>query len=283
MPPVTGNKPLTFESVSPRVTVAIGPVQGDRAASNSTIIVGDEATLVADTMVSPQLMRQAKERAEELGGRSVAYVFNTHGDPDHLLGNGLFEDAVVVAHRSVAELLADPQRRQAYQDRLENADGFKLRPPDETFEDRHEFELGGISAEATYVGPAHSVGDSILWLPEERVLVAADVVFNGLFPLIRDDVARWMAALTMALELDPAVVVPGHGPVGDADTLRWQRDLLSAIESVVKERYAAGVPLESAKGSAVPSDFATLPLAADRWPGAVSGVYATLDEVSSSA
>src|SRR5680860_167435 len=198
MTPVTDSRPLTLERVSPRVIVALGPVEAGRAASNATVVVGDDATLVADTMVSPQLMRPVKAEAERLGGRPVRYVFNTHGDPDHLLGNVLFDEAVVIAHEAVADILSDAERRRSYQDRLGPDSEFTLRAPDQTFAKTHELDLGGVIAKATYVGPAHSVADSLLWLAEERVLVAADVVFNGLFPLIRDDLANWMAALTLA-------------------------------------------------------------------------------------
>ena len=282
MTPVEETKPLTFERVSPRVTVALGAVEAGRAASNVTIVVGDTATMVVDTTVSPALMAPIKERAERLGGRAVDYVVNSHGDPDHLLGNALFEGAVVVAHRSVARLLADPERLRAYRDRLGSDRTHDVRGPDVTFDGTHELDLGGVTAKITYVGPAHSIADSILWLEEESVLVAADVVFNGLFPLIREDLENWSAALTSGLELEPVAVVPGHGPVGDTATLRWQRDLLLDIERAVKDQYAAGVPLEAAKRSPVPPALATLPLASERWPGAVAGVYRVLDGVSGS-
>ena len=281
MTPVTESKPLTFERVSPRVTVALGAVEGERAASNATIVVGDAATLVVDTMVSPGHIAPVKEEAERLGGRPVDYVLNSHGDPDHMLGNALFDGAVVVAHRSVAKLLEDPERLAAYQARLASDEQF-VRGPDIAFDTTHELDLGGVTVKITYVGPAHSVADSLAWVEEERVLIAADTVFNGLFPLIREDLKNWSAALTLGSELEPDAVIPGHGPVGDRETLRWQRELLSDIERAVKEQYAAGVPLEAAKGSAVPPAFARLPLARERWPGAVEGVYRVLDDVSAS-
>lgn len=281
--PISEDKPATFVRVSPRVTVALGAVENQRAASNASLVFGDEATLVVDTTVAPTLARAVRLEAERLGGRPVSHVINSHGDPDHVLGNSEFPDATVVAHRTVAELFDDPQKRSAYQERLDRFGEGRVRAPDTTFEKDHEIDLGGLRALITYVGPAHSVGDSLVWLPEERVLIAADTVFNGLFPLLRDDLKNWSAALTMAIELDPLVVVPGHGPVGDIATLRWQRDLLDEIHESVKAQFAAAVPLEVAKESEPPAFVANLPLAQERWPGAVACVYRVLSDESSSA
>jgi len=271
--PLPADEPTTFKRVSARVCVAVGAVEGERAASNSTILLGDEATMVVDTTVAPSLARVVKAEAERLGGRGVAYVLNTHGDPDHLLGNSEFPDAQVVAQRRVAELLANPSTLAAYQKRLDALGEGSVRTPDRTFDREMTIPLGGLSVVVTYVGPAHSVADSLVWLPEERVLIAADVVFNGLFPLVRDDLANWKAALAMALDLKPLVVIPGHGPVGDAATLNWQLELLERIEARIKEQIAAGAPLATTQESGVPQDFANLPLAKERWPAAVSCVY----------
>lgn len=270
---------VRFERVSSRVVVALGPVDGERMGSNSTIVIGSESTLVVDTMVSPVLMAPVKAEAELLGGRPVTYVYNTHGDPDHLLGNGLFSQARVIAHAKVAGLLREPERRAAYEKRLAVAGDGQVRGPDITFEDGYELDLGGLSVHAKYVGPAHSVADTVLWLPEERTYLAADTVFNGLFPLVRDDLANWFAALTHGSELAPRVVVPGHGPVGDAGTLAWQRDVLETLHDVVRGMYGGGVPVEEAVKEPVP-EVLNLPLAAERWPGAVRGIYHVLDNAS---
>ncbi len=270
---------IRFDRISDRLVVALGPRDGERAGSNSTIVLGDDATLVVDTMVSPALMLPVKAEAELLGGRPVAYVFNTHGDPDHLLGNGLFHQAQVVAHAKVAELLADQGRREAYEKRLAGANDAPLRPPDITFDDTYHLDLGGVSVKATYVGPAHSVADTVVWLEEQSAFIAADTVFNGLFPLIREDLKNWFAALAHGTELRPRVIVPGHGPVGYAGTLERQRELLERIHDAVRDLYSGGVPIDEAVDAPVPESL-RLPLAAERWPGAVRGIYHVLDQAS---
>jgi cyclase len=258
--PLSGDRPLTLERVSDRVTVGLGPVQGDRAMSNSTVVAGGLVTMVVDTMISPELVAPVAAAAVGLGGRPVGLVLNTHGDPDHVGGNGAFPEARVVAHRLVAEL------GKAH--------------VDEPFEESWATDLGDLPVEVTYVGPAHSDADSFAWLPTEGVAITGDVVFNGLFPLIRDDVERWLSALDRLRQLEPQVVVPGHGPLGDARTIAWQRALIEDVYETVRNRYTAGVPVEEAAEEGPPERLARLPRAAERWPGAVRGVYLVLNALS---
>ena len=261
-----------FVRISERLVTALGPVDGERVGSNSTIVLGEAATLVVDTMISPALMQPVKLEAERLGGRPVRYVYNTHGDPDHLLVNGLFGGAEVIAQRRVTELLAEPERRKNYEQLLEGT-GVPLKDPTITFNDRLDVNLGGLTVRAKYVGPAHSAADTVAWLPEERAFFSGDTVFNGLFPLVRDVVGNWLAALAYGVALEPAVVIPGHGPVGDANLLTWQRSVLERIHGAVLELRDSGTPLERAAESPVPEGL-RLPLAGARWPAAVRAIYA---------
>lgn len=274
-------------AVSQRVAVALGPLRAGRALANTTLVAGEHATAVIDTMMAPSLLLGARDAALELGrGRDVGYVINTHGDPDHLLGNGLFAGATVVAHARVTDLLDTPEVRERYQQMLSHQAEGETRPevlaalrivePDVTFEREATVRLGGVDIRLEYVGPAHSVADSIAWIEEERLLVTADIVFNGVFPLVRDDLDNWFAGLERAVSLQPAVVVPGHGEIGGPELLERQIEVLAAVRESVKELYAGGVSVEAAAAQPVPADLRGLPLAEERWPGAVRGIYGVL-------
>ncbi len=273
--------------VSRRIAVAQGPVSSGRPLANTTIVCGDLATAVIDTMISPAMAIPVLVTADELGGgRGVRYVINTHGDPDHLLGNGLFAGATVVAHARVADLLDTPEVRERYQQMLSRQTEGETRPevlsalrivePNVTFEREATVRLGGVDIRLEYVGPAHSVADSIAWIEEERLLVTADIVFNGIFPLVRDDLDNWFAGLERAVGLQPAVVVPGHGEIGGPELLERQIEVLAAVRESVKELYAGGVSVEAAAAQPVPAGLRSLPLAEERWPGAVRGIYGVL-------
>src|SRR5690606_25517589 len=138
-----------LQRVTERVLVGLGPVPGARPLRTSTVVAGAEATMVVDTMSSAVRVEPVRAAAVELGSRPVAWVLNTHGDRDHLGGNGAFEGARVAAHRSVAE--------------------HGLTRVDEPFDEAWETDLGGLLVQVSYVGPAHSEGDSFAWLPDEGV------------------------------------------------------------------------------------------------------------------
>lgn len=274
--------------LSQRVAVALGPLRSGRALANATVIAGEKATAVIDTMISPAMALPVRDAAAELGGgRGVAYVINTHGDPDHLLGNALFEGALVVAQARVAEVLARPEVRERYQQMLQGqAEGeerrdvlaaLRLKEPDIEFERELTVRLGALSARLHYVGPAHSVADSIVWVEEERLLVAADIVFNDCFPLVRDDLDNCFAGLELAASFAPEQVVPGHGEVGGPELLERQTAVLSEVREAVKGLYTSGMSLDVAASTPVPVALASLPLADERWPNAVKGIYGVLE------
>jgi len=170
-------------------------------------------------------------------------VINTHEDADHVWGNQLFEGAEIIAHRSVPERMkhvANPQESQkllhgvknflfrtvlrlahpgivaAGQQLLEdyNFDGIELVLPTTLFDTRYELNLDGTEVHLIYVGPCHQVGDTIIHVPKERVVFAGDVLFRQCTPMgWTGSYENWFRCLDLITELDPEVIVAGHGPL----------------------------------------------------------------------
>jgi cyclase len=197
------------------------------AASNAGIVVGEDATLLVDCRLTPALGRDLVERARELaGGRPLAYLVNTHHHGDHCFGNEACGDAVVISSKPTrvamklcwddeAEMLAALRPHQAEEYR-----GARRRLPDVCIDSGATIELGGCEARLEVVGPAHTEGDTVVWIPVERVLYVGDLVFHGHWPMVAEaDVPRWIGLLGRLAERDPAVVVPGHGPPGGVELL----------------------------------------------------------------
>jgi glyoxylase-like metal-dependent hydrolase (beta-lactamase superfamily II) len=169
-------------------------------------------------------------------------VINTHEDGDHVWGKQLFEGAEIIAHRTVKELMpkvADPRETQHL---VKAADGFlmqvplkvlqpgalavarqlredydfegiRLVLPTTVFEERHVLDLEGTEVRLIYVGPCHQVGDTIIHVPEEKVVFAGDVIFRECTPMgWNGTYAKWLPVLDFIISLDPDVIVPGHGP-----------------------------------------------------------------------
>ena len=94
-------------------------------------------------------------------------------------------------------------------------------------------------------GPSHSPQDAVLWLKGSATLIAGDLCSNGVTPMVMDgDVKGWIEALDRLLELEPAVVVPGHGPVGTAAELRDLRTYLCRLRDTARTAVSADLDLE---------------------------------------
>ncbi len=219
---------------------------GRLGESNAGLIVGGEAALLIDTLWDLDLTRRMLTDAGALGAPTPGIVFNTHSDGDHVWGNQLLAGARIVSTASAKRLMAldTPKdlRRLQRLGRLLPGLGGELTPfdwseveltlPDETFEGRLVLTLGGREVELIEVGPAHTEGDAVAWLPDASVCFAADVLFIGGTPITwAGPVSAWLAALDRIRALGADTYVPGHGPVcgqAEVDLLRqyleWVRD-----------------------------------------------------------
>ena len=172
-------------------------------------------------------------------GAPIGQLFNTHGDGDHWYGNGLLPAAapITASEPAIAQMRAEPpslltrmgpvasaagllgrvpmmpgaarmRGLGAFNDLLSHYEfkGIDPRVPDRSFADSTELDVGGRRVELTFVGPAHTVGDSIAWLPDARICFAGDILFNGVMPIMwAGPVGNWIAALDL---------IEGHEPAG---------------------------------------------------------------------
>ena len=127
--------------------------------------------------------------------------------------------------------------------------GIELVPPGRTFDDQLTLDVGGKTVELIEVGPAHTRGDVMVHLPEERVLFAGDVLFIGGHPILWEGpVGNWIRALEQILDMDPEVIVPGHGPITDTHGVARLKDYFVALSAEVEKRFEAGMgPVEMAR------------------------------------
>ncbi|MBJ7348203.1 MAG: MBL fold metallo-hydrolase, partial [Thermoleophilaceae bacterium] len=141
--------------------------------------------------------------------------------------------------------------------------GITLTPPTREFEGHLDLTIGGRAVQLIEVGPAHTAGDLVVWVPDVRTCFTADVLFNGETPIMwAGPASNWIAALDTVIALDPAVVVPGHGPVGTVDDLRVMRDYFSWVKRVATPLLEAGQsPSQAATTMLTSAEFAESPWA----------------------
>jgi glyoxylase-like metal-dependent hydrolase (beta-lactamase superfamily II) len=117
--------------------------------------------------------------------------------------------------------------------------------------------VGTKSVELIEVGPAHTGGDAIAWVPADRTVFTGDILFINGHPIVwAGPIGNWIDACNMIIGLDAEIIVPGHGPVTDKDGVARVRDYLTYIRDEAKSRYDAGMkPFEAARSIAL-DDFA---------------------------
>jgi len=122
--------------------------------------------------------------------------------------------------------------------------GVEVTPPTQEFEDELTLTVGGREVRLIEVGPAHTPGDSIVHVPDARVVFAADVLFVDVAPVMwAGPTAGWIAALERILALEADAIVPGHGPVSDRSEVEALRDYLAWVDREAGIRLAAGAPV----------------------------------------
>ena len=242
---------------------------GSWGETNIGLVCGDGASLLVDTPWDHRLTLSMLEAFRpELEKAPVAIVFNTHADPDHWWGNADLPSAEVVASDATASAMRhEPTPRQLQSMRQLSQVGGRLpgragrggryvgemlapfafeevtlRFADRTFTDRRTETVGGREIELIDYGPAHTVSDSVVFVPDARVVYTGDLLFAGVTPVMwHGPVTAWLAVLEAIMALEADVFVAGHGRVSGRAELAALRDYWGWLASAVQEHQGAGV------------------------------------------
>jgi len=191
----------------------------------------------------------------------VDTVVNTHANGDHCYGNAEVTrrrpDVDIVASAATAhEMAAVPPSMLAALNQAPGEvgelfrsffgdfhfDGIELVPPTRTFDGRLDLDVGGRRVELYEVGPAHTAGDTIVYVPDARTVYTGDILFIGGTPIVwAGPLSNWIAACDLMLGLDAHTVVPGHGPLTDAAGIVAVRDYLSFVDEAATARHSSGM------------------------------------------
>jgi cyclase len=131
-----------------------------------------------------------------------------------------------------------------------------VRPPSKTFSGRLDLTIGDRLVSLIELGPAHTGGDTIVHVPDADLVFTGDLLFNQGTPIVWADYDNWIIACDRILEIDAAVLVPGHGPVTDASGLRDLRGYLVYVREEARQRFDAGMDETQAADDIDLSDFA---------------------------
>lgn len=241
---------------------------------NIGFVRGDRALLVVDTAMGPRNGEVVLGHALRLAEGRPLIVTITHFHPEHSFGAQSFSGKATIVYNMAQR---DELRRKGpgyiemfrgFGETVAAAlEGTQLVDPDIVYDGRVELDLGGRTARLLTWGLAHTGADQVVFLPEQKILFGGDLFETRMFPIvpyfapedIEVDGDRWLDVLERLLELDPAIVVPGHGEVTDASVIRGVRDYfqyvreearrlrlegrsaddaVTELESVIRERWA---------------------------------------------
>jgi cyclase len=233
--------------------------------SNAGLLIDGDQSLLVDTLFDERLtaeMLDALKKVTRVGAGEITQLVNTHANGDHTFGNRLVKNAKIIAteaslhemeHEAPPEMLASIMAKTAemgalgtYLDAIFGPfdfAGVHLRLPDETFTGDKTIRVGDKTVELIQVGPAHTRGDLLVYMPSDKVLYTGDILFIGGTPIMwAGPIANWIAACDRILAMDVDIIVPGHGPVTDKSGVRSMRTYLVYVEAETRKRHAAGLP-----------------------------------------
>ncbi len=220
---------------------------------NSGFIVGERGVLVIDAHINGEMARKIQAAVRRVTDKPILYLVNTNFHGDHTFGNYAFPDTtLVVGHRETAKRMRDFEEEKQFLLPTVNNDqtlyaNARLRLPDVVFDDYLRLDLGGRAVELYHFGHGNTPGDTVIYVPEERIAWTGNLVFGeGMNPFLVEGkpraylqtIARF--AQTLAVER----IIPGHGAPPSGRILGRYMSYLNELLQSVQEAVQAGQSLE---------------------------------------
>lgn len=213
--------------LSQNITAFISP----RGGPSTGLIRTVDGYVVVDTASQPEHI-QARLDAVNVSPSDVCRVFITHSHTDHTGGISLF-DCPVLAHRLTYQRVIQREKSKD----VPNV-------PTDFFDDNLHLDIGGVLFEFIHTG-GHTPGSSVVWLPEDKVLFAADLIYGGRYPILAPaDIPILVEALRWLPTLGAKVIVPGHGHLCGNDELVRQLEYIETTWERTVDHIAQGDSIE---------------------------------------
>ena len=247
------------QEVIPGVWSAIGATapgtyENSGHNNNLSFIITKEGVVVVNAGDNYLLAQSLHDEIRKHTDQPVKYVVLENGQGHAMLGSNYWKEqgAKIVAHRDTAKYI-----EQVGYDALagmrararDKAYRTEFAMPDIVYDDKLDLSMGGTKIEVLHLGRAHHHGDTMVWLPEKKLVIAGDTAFHiRMLPIFEDtDTASWIAVWDKFEALGATTVIPGHGGPTDMATVRkWTRDYLVHLRTKIAEVIKNGGSLDDA-------------------------------------
>ena len=223
--------------------------------NNLSFIITGQGVVVVNGGGAYVLAKALHDEIKQLTDQPVVLVINENGQGHAMLGNSYWveQDVPIIAHEEAARefeergfrILEDMQRLNR-----DKAEGTFLQGPTETFSTDYTVELGAYRIEVRYLGPSHSAGDVVVWLPNQDLVIAGDMAFHErMLPIFEDTyILEWLETWDNEFEaLEATYVIPGHGHPTNMDQVRrYTKGYLEYLRGQISAHLDAGGGLAEA-------------------------------------
>jgi glyoxylase-like metal-dependent hydrolase (beta-lactamase superfamily II) len=213
-------------------------------SSNCSWVVFDDYVFVIDANFA-WVAQSLEERIRKTTTKPIRFVFDTHNHGDHAEANSwwIHRGAEIVCHENCLNALKEKGEAewQAAQNKRPEFANIPFRTPSVSFPKRRVFEDAHHKLELIHFGWGHTKGDSFVWMEREKIVFSGDACVNGPFNYMGEaDSAQWIDVLNEVEKLPFQTLCPGHGPLGNRETLLEQRAYFAELRRLVGSMIQEG-------------------------------------------
>jgi len=240
------------KKVNDRIHALLGPMELPSKSNqgytvNSTLIIGDSGAILIDTGFTDEIGAHLASVVAKLTKKPVKVIINTHHHGDHSFGNAAFPSARVISSEMCRKLLIEGEGE--WLGIIQGALGRKLPntravPATEVYANKTKTDVAIDGIKLTFWVPeaAHTAGDMMIWLPDDKVLIGGDITVNQITPNFRDaNVKKWIQTLAEVQAMPAKTIIPGHGPLMSTKDVAAMHQRMAKLYAGIEAGYKAGL------------------------------------------